>query len=170
MYVRVKRFVALGLLVVAHEQARAGRALKLYQTAAERFFVPFEVMSFQSLEAMLRKLDLFWEDELRRGVIRARREAIGNWGYQVYCDDTRTLRVHTALKPGVEYDAHAAQEPAVVSLWNESLRLDFEEAKALQQELLELNRRYVGKTGAQRYLLRLGLAPWEAEDTLTQGA
>ena len=43
--------------------------------------------------------------------------------------------------------------------WITDLRLDFHEAKALQRELGEVLERYVGRRGAERYLLQVRLAP-----------
>lgn len=158
MYVQVKRLADIGLLVVEREVPRTGRAIKLYRTAAERYFVPFEVMNFETLEAMSRKLNRFWESELRRAVTRAKVEAIGSWGYQVGLNARGEMAIQSSLGPEAVYDANEAREPAVIDFWDDELRLDFEDAKALQQELLGIYWRYKAKGGAQSYFIRLGLA------------
>ena len=158
LYARVVRYVRCGLLIVEREVPRAGRALKLYRTTAERFFVPFEVMSFESLEMMSCKLDAYWERELRQAVTRAKPEAIGNWGYQVGLNARGELTTQTSVGPEAAYDARGAKELAVLSFWDDDPYLNFEDAKTLQRELLELYSPYKAKGGAPLYLIRPGLA------------
>lgn len=62
IYVQVRCLVDIGLLVVEREVRSGGRAVKFYRTAAERFFVPFEVMSFESLEGSCFYLTLLARD------------------------------------------------------------------------------------------------------------
>ena len=158
---RVRRFVTLGLLKVVREEKRKGRAVKVYRSAADVFFVPFETTSAESLEAMMRERDSYWEALLRRGVVRARAEDVGTWGTRVYRDGRGRLQVQTAVTPERNYTMLDADRPAVLSAWRDSVYLDFEDAKALQQEMFALLQRYHQKRGAQRYVVRLGVAPVE---------
>ena len=159
---RVRRFVTLGLLKVVREEKRKGRAVKVYRSAADVFFVPFETTSAESLEAMMRERDSYWEAMLRRGVVRARAEDVGTWGTRVYRDERGRLQVQTAVTPERNYTMLDADRPAVLSAWRDSVYLDFEDAKALQQEMFALLQRYHQKRGAQRYVVRLGVAPVES--------
>jgi hypothetical protein len=159
VFKRVQRFVRAGLLEVARERPRRGRALKLYRTVAESFFVPFEATAAESLEAALAERDAYWERLLRRNVVRARREALGTWGTRVYRDARGRLQIQTAITPEADATTLDAAAPAVLSSWRDSVMLDFEEAKALQRELYALLLRYEQKLGAQRYIVRLALAP-----------
>ena len=158
---RMRRFVTLGLLKVVREEKRKGRAVKVYRSAADVFFVPFETTSAESLEAMMRERDSYWETLLRRGVVRARAEDVGTWGTRVYRDERGRLQVQTAVTPERNYTMLDADRPAVLSAWRDSVYLDFEDAKALQQEMFALLQRYHQKRGAQRYVVRLGVAPVE---------
>lgn len=160
MYVRVRRYVELGLLKVAYEEQRSGRAIKHYRTVAERFFIPYEVMGFETLEAMQARAEAYWEGELRRAILRARLENTTTWGFEIFRDEKGVVWVHSATAPGERYLASDPQNPATVNLWNDEVFLDFGAAKALQAELYELFERYRAKRGAQRYLLHIGLAPW----------
>ena len=49
----------------------------------------------------------------------------------------------------------------MLSAWRDSVYLDFGDAKALQREMFDLLKRYHQKAGAQRYIVRLGMAPLE---------
>lgn len=156
---RVQRFMELGLLEVVGERKRAGRAIKLYRTVADVFFVPFEATHAESLEAALADRDAYWERMLRRNVVRARSERLGTWGTRFYRDARGRLQVQTAVTPDANATTLDPDAPAVLSLWRDQLTLDFEDAKALQREMFELVKRYQRKSGPQRYLVRMGLAP-----------
>ncbi len=156
---RVRRFRAAGLLEVAGAVARRGRPMKLYRTTADLFFVPFEATAAESLEASLAERDAYWERLLRRNVVRARMEALGTWGTRVYRDERGRLQVQTAVTPEADATTLDADAPAVLSSWRDSVTLDFDDAKALQREMYALLLRYEQKQGAQRYIVRLALAP-----------
>lgn len=156
---RVHRFMALGLLHVVREEPRHGRSRKVYRSTADLFFVPFEATTADSLESMLAERDAYWERLLRRNVVRTRMEALGAWGTRIYRDVRGRLQVHTAVTPDANATTLDQGMPAVLSSWRDSVHLDFEDAKALQREMFALLLRYQQKSGAQRYVMRLGLAP-----------
>jgi hypothetical protein len=161
---RVRRFVAMGLLRVWREVPRAGRPVKRYRAVADVFFVPFDATGAESLEAALAERDAYWERLLRRNVVRGRMEALGTWGTRVYRDARGRLQVQTAVRPDVNATTLDPGAPAVLSLWRDALMLDFEDAKALQREMFALMQRYQQRTGAQRYVVRMGLAPVLTEE------
>ena len=163
MYVKVKRLLELGLVRVVREQPRKGRSLKLYSAAVERFFVPYEVMSHATREALQMRMDRLWERKLRRSIVRARLGAVEGWGYEVYRDDSGALWVHPATGPGERLSSSQPSHPATINLWSEALLLDFEDAKAFQAKLYTLFDEYKAKRGSQPYLFRLGLAPVQKE-------
>lgn len=156
---RVRRFVELGLLEVKAELARAGRPIKLYGAVADTFFVPFEATDAESLEEALAERDRLFEELLRRNVVKARLDTMGAWGTRIYRDARGRLQVQTALTPRSNVTSLDPQAPAVLSAWRDSLTLDFEDAKALQRELFDLLQRYLAKSGAQRYVVHLAMAP-----------
>jgi hypothetical protein len=159
MLARVKRFVALGLLVVTREVPRAGRAVKVYRTSAESFFVPYEITPSETLEVSMQERERYWERLLRKNVVRVRSEDVGSWGTRIYRDTRGRLQVQAALTPVQNYTMLAPERPAALSAWRDAIYLDFDEAKALQREMFDLLKKYQQKSGAQRYILHLGLAP-----------
>jgi hypothetical protein len=156
---RVQRLMRLGLLEVARERPRRGRPMKVYRTVAPAFFVPFAATRADSLEQALAERDAYWERLLRRNVVRTRVETLGTWGTRVYRDGRGRLQVQTALTPEANATTLDPTAPAVLSAWRDGVQLDFADAKALQREMFDLLLRYQQKTGAQRYIVRLGLAP-----------
>lgn len=161
MLSRVRRWLELGLLEVSRIRQRAGRAVRYYRATADSWFIPFDTTSAESLEASVRQRDEWWSARLRQAVVRARQEQVGTWGTRVYRDRRGYLQVQMAVSPDSNWTSLAPDRPAVLAAWRDGLYLDFEDAKELQRELFELLLRYQRKEGAQRYLLRLGLAPLE---------
>lgn len=156
---RVRRFLKLGLLEVVREEPRQGRAVKVYRSVADGFFIPFEATSAESLEAALAERDAYWQALLRRNVVRARLEKVETYGTRIYRDSRGRLQVQMAVTPEQNYTTLDRDDPAVLSAWRDAVYLDFEDAKALQKEMFDLLKRYQQKRGAQRYIVRLGLAP-----------
>jgi hypothetical protein len=156
---RVRRLVAAGVLLQSGTLGRRGRPIKLYRSTADAFFIPFDTTSAESLEAALAERESYWERLLRENVVRARRERVGVWGTRIYRDSRGRLQIQTALTPDRNYTTLDPEGPAVLSAWRDSVYLDFEDAKALQREMFNMLKRYQQKEGAQRYIVRLGMAP-----------
>lgn len=148
MYARVKRFVRLGLLYAVRAQARHGRAIKVYRSVADRFFVPALLIDLETVEAVQAKHDAFWERELRRSLLIARMEDTGEWGFELSRDEQGDFWVHGAKRPGERYNSRAPGAPATVSLWSEQLSLNYDDAKSLQDELLAVYRKYRASRGS----------------------
>lgn len=156
---RVRRFLDLGLVKVTREVPRAGRAIKLYRSVAQVYFVPFEATGAESLEAGMAERDGYYERLLRRNVVRARLDTIGNWGTRIYRDRRGRLQVQTAVTPDVNVTSLDKSAPAVLSAWRDGVMLEFEDAKALQAELFATLQRYLRKSGPQRYVVHVAMAP-----------
>ena len=159
MLARVRRFVALGLLGVTREIPRAGRAVKFYRSVSESFFVPYEVTPSETLESAMTERERYWEVLLRKNVVRVRSEDVGSWGTRIYRDSRGRLQVQAAVTAEQNYTLLAPERPAALSAWRDAVYLDYSDAKALQLEMFELLKKYQQKTGSQRYILHLGLAP-----------
>lgn len=153
---RVKRLARLGLLEVAEVTPRAGRPVRLYRTAAERFFVPHAVLPFEEVMASV-------ERRYSARLIAAMAledvtsPAAGGFGTCAYVDAAGEWRLHTTDRAGRPVDVRGGDRPAVFNAWT-PLELTFEQAKAFQRDLEALLRRYSGGRG-ERYLLHLALAP-----------
>lgn len=157
---RVRRFVKLGLLEVSEEVKRKGRSIKKYRTTAEVFFVPYEATSAETLEVAMAERDAYWEELLRKSVVKARVEDVGSWGTRIYRDERGRLQIQAAITPDKNYTMLDESHPAVLSAWRDSVYLNFEDAKTLQREMFDLLKKYQKKQGGQRYIVRLGIAPF----------
>lgn len=156
---RVRRWLRLGLLETVRTEKRQGRAVRHYRTVADSWFIPFDNTSAATLKESLAVRDAYWEDRLRSAVVSVREELAGSWGTRIYRDGRGRLQIQMAVSPDSNWTSLAPDRPAVLAAWRDGLYLDFEDAKRLQQELFSLLLRYQQLDGAQRYLLRLGLAP-----------
>ena len=85
MLYRVRVFVKAGLLRVVGEQRRKGRAIKLYRTAYDAYFVPHQVTPFATLEERFYKTtEPFVREWARLSAVRLR--ARGVEGVRLYRD------------------------------------------------------------------------------------
>ena len=156
---RVKKLLALGLLEVDRVEQRKGSPLTYYRAAADAFFVPFEATDAETLDALLARWEEPWASLFHRSYARALDETGGRWGVQVWRDETGEVRV--APRPQLEpaWNPSAESAPALLDELVLGLRLDNEDAKQLQRDLLHLLQRYSSRQGAQPYFLRLVLTP-----------
>ena len=160
LYYPVKRMCNLGLLKVAREVPRRGRALKVYQASAERFFVPFESTGDVTLEAFIASLDAQWDAGLVKGLANAHRRAAGRaegWGLSIYPHPSGLMVLNITPAP----DADSRPLPGVIYLWDTGYYLSDEDVGALDAELASLLARYREKRSGPRRVLRVALAPWE---------
>ena len=163
----VNRFIKLGLLKVTHEQKRGGRAVKLYRTTAEVFFVPFQVTPSETLERLLYDLSTPQEKLFHREAARVLQRQSPDWGLAVSYDADGVRIALTPHADGHVDTASAFFSPDAEALFatDGTLKLDFSTAKAFQKDLYNLYKSYNEKQHpkGQTYALRLGLTPVEDE-------
>ncbi len=155
---RVGRLTSLGLLRSDDVRTRKGRAMRLYRAAASVFFVPFEVTRYESLEAYLEGVEGEVTGWVRRNVAQALRGVGEGWGLRIARGEDGRMHSKMSRSPGAEVPV-AAPGPALLSYVYPALRLDFEDAQAMQAELSEVFRRYAAREGAQTYLCQFVLCP-----------
>jgi hypothetical protein len=156
LYKQVQRFLGLGLLKVTRLEKRAGRAIKYYGSSSDQFFIPFrthppELIGWQNRQYHTK---LFAE-----GLARVYRQELfteQDWGAITVPLANGAIHLAIANSRGERWDYLNPEAPAVVSGWNR-MRLDFEDAKAMQRELTEVMMRYINKTGSRTYLTGLFL-------------
>lgn len=156
----LKRFQETNLVTVVRLEPRAGKPVKVYRTTADVFVAPFELLPSATLTEFFGS---FGEEQQRRfsrglgrvsGTLAAR-----DWGLRVGRRDDGKLRVDTVpdtFRSDAEIDFLAPEFPAAWQSFS-TIRLTFEEAKALQRELAGLWERYLDKSDGQVYQLQLGL-------------
>ena len=159
-YRRVQRYCKLGILELAHERKRKGKALKVYRAVADAFFVPNRLTDGE--ERSSERWGAHWERDFRRGLRHAYAAQLDGWGQRVYRKDG-VFTTSLASGPDEDVDVLADAMPALYNRFHDSLYLDFAQAKAFQRELDALFKTYMNCKGQQRYMVRISFVP-VAED------
>lgn len=162
MAYHVQRFLRLGLLEVVREVARKGRAVKIYRASSDAFFIPYRVVAYESVEALIHGEAQPYLRESADAVARAYERLLeADWGLSVYRRPEGKVVFEFTTADGTRLDLLGPASPAVwLSLGR--LLLGFQDAKALQREMAELWLRYMEKAGARKgktYFVQLSLAP-----------
>ncbi len=159
---QIKRLLDAGLLEVAEERKRAGRAVKHYRAVAEAFFVPYELTPLETPQALLEAEHAPRERRLVEGLVRAGLEVLEQgepvWGARIALEHGR-LTASNSIGPNSSWNFLDPTAPAIADWWAEGVQLEFEDAKALQAEMCDLIERYRSRSGPQSYIVRLGMAP-----------
>lgn len=152
---RVRKMQHCGLLEVAREVPRAGRAIKVYRSVAAVYFVPLSGWHYDDHAVWARSRARLVEAGLRYG--HAQDEALR--GHRIYRDERGVVSHQLAVDAGTNHDPLGPGSPALYTASNDAVYLDFADAKRLQQELHDLMERYKVIGGSQRYLLWLNCVP-----------
>ncbi len=170
---RVRKMLGLGLLTITREVPRRGRAVKHYRSSADSFFIPFAATPAETAEALFLMWETPWQQLLFKSISRAVLGPVvqptAPWGLQLYRDEQtphRPIRMIPVPRQDSLLETNDPATPVAFGGFSTGLCLEPKEARALQQELITLVQRYYCKTGNTPYLLRLGLAPLEEQDTL----
>lgn len=145
---RVRQFLRAGLLVVAREVKRPGRPIKVYRSAHDAYFVPYELTPFASLEErMLAQLKPHLEERVR---VQAERLRERGWsGQLLYRDDQGETWTVSAGDPHARVD-WLEQGRGVGIDYIVDLELTDEEAAELQRLLYGAFERYERGLGSGR--------------------
>lgn len=163
---QLRRLLRAGLLEAADTVRRSGKRVVLYRASAEVFFVPFSASPFTRPEELL----LSDYDPLHRQLLAsflgAAMQILGaasvhDFGLIVAPAESGQLAVRHGPHPSkaLPADPLAPDAPAILNLWNDGLKLDFADAKALQRDLQALLAAYQKKGGSGTYIAHVGLAP-----------
>lgn len=156
---RVKKLTALDLLRVVRQQARAGRAIKIYRASSDSFFVPFALTRSETLEALFLRLDDHMQGLFYRNAVRALSHAPADLGFVFGRNDEGVVKTRLAAGSGELFDPLKPETPAFLPYWFPELWLDPADAKALVREMVGLAQRYGGRNGRQRHILHLAICP-----------
>jgi DNA-binding transcriptional ArsR family regulator len=160
---QLKRLQEYGLLEQTSQKKRRGSSIKLYRATGDAFFIPFRATPYERPEELL----LRDYDPLHRKLLACFLEAaieflgmrlVDEFGLRVTLENTE-LSVRHAPNPKrtLNVDPTKADAPAILNQW-ETLELNFEDAKALQRDMVTLLKTYRNKSGGS-YIAHVGLAP-----------
>lgn len=164
MHYHVKRFLEFCLLNhVATKQGR-GRASKLYQASAKKFFIPLEHTSLATMEAVLYQL----QEPALQATIRSRvrlaardHDDLG-MGFEFHDGQFNIFLRPLTHDTWADHESLASEtSPAVFSKFLIAFPLEAETAKWVQRELIDLYERVSAKVkpGARRYTIGFSIAP-----------
>lgn len=154
----IGRLVRAGLLIETRRAPRAGQAIRLYRASADAFFVPFTSMPSESLEVMYQQLEIPSGTAFQHGLVAVMRQGKPGSGVCFSAPAGQLTMIFTDERGQRLLNARRPDAPATVNLID-VLTLDFQDAKAFQHDLIELYQRYTGRSGGQRYMMRLGFVP-----------
>jgi DNA-binding transcriptional ArsR family regulator len=160
---RLKRLRHAGLLELSRIERRAGSAIRHYRATSHAFFVPYHLTPLETPEALLEREHAPRQRRLERSLVRAGQSQFDGRGQPVFgvrvVLEGERLVVRNALGPDTDWNFLSPLTPAIVDLWAEDVRLEFEDAKALQAEMCDLLKRYRALSGPQGYIVRVAMAP-----------
>lgn len=169
MLYRVRQFIRLGLIKEARVEHRQGRPVRYYRSVADGFYVPFQITPLTTQALLSPHVFSCLQTQLNESVGRAWLAASGEHqtiGIHVFRNTEGSI-THNIVpdpeddQPNRFFDQLLEPDaPAVWDTWG-NLRLEREDAKALQMEVATILQRYrlKEKEGEQEYILRLAMAP-----------
>ncbi len=149
----VRRFCQAGLLNVAREEPRAGKAIPFYRAAADEFQVPFDAMPSGARDQFLHGARKMMVGEFATATERAMR---------TYYADGLSIKGHAQRGMSISFIEPTDGRSSPVTEWWGKVLLTKTEATELQHEMEALVERYSTDhpgRGRARYLMMLGVAP-----------
>ncbi len=163
---QIERMLRLGLLLHTRSESRKGSPIKYYRAVSDSFFVPFEATQLENLEAMLDVWSQSLQPVFLKSFIQGLYSHQDKWGVRIAREADGLLRIAPANHAGAAFNSLEPEAPVLLEGWFTDLRLDKNDAKAFQHELVSLYLKYLGREGADRYIIRVALAPMPDEGEL----
>jgi hypothetical protein len=135
---RVRTYLSAGLLEVVREIKRPGRAVKVYRSVHDAYYVPYEVTPFATLEERMIEQTLPAIEERVRAQARALLRS-GRWGQSLYRDETG--EVWTSSSAGAAGGDGWHDPRGGIDFWTE-VWLSSAEAEELRSTLYEALERF----------------------------
>ncbi|MBZ9752891.1 hypothetical protein K7W42_18795 [Deinococcus sp. HMF7604] len=169
MLYQIERLSELGLLKGLPLSSGPGRKVKRYQAVGDRFILPFTALQAETLLALFMHHDSQRREEFGRGLIQAVVGEGGGWHVRMYQQANGSLNWEAAPDHDPDWRQEDLLKSEASAAWytNVTVGLTPQEAKALQQDLVQLYMTHVmraagrdsSSTNKARYTLQLGLAP-----------
>lgn len=164
---QVNRLLKLGILQISGTKKQNGKTVKLYQTVAEQFAVPFTLTSAATSQELITQIAQVPLDSFMANIVASRRNQSTEWvilmGYSKVSDGL-TISLTPRQKTAEDYQNYGLKQGndpnCPVALFNSTdFNLSFEDAKALEKEIKALVKKYRKKSteGLQSYTALFGL-------------
>jgi predicted transcriptional regulator len=156
---QIKCLIRAGLIRVTRLERRGGSSIKYYRATADAFYVPLEHTTAESLEVLINRWNQSLQAVYLKGFAHALLSASPQWGLRISRSAAGQLMISPATTPERDWDFFAPESPVLLEGWFTDLRLNLADAKAFQADLIGLYLKYLGREGAQRYIIKVAVAP-----------
>ncbi|MEM6428756.1 MAG: hypothetical protein AAF708_05895 [Deinococcota bacterium] len=160
---KVNKWLELDIVQVVREEARNGRASKVYHSTATAFFVPFDATTSTDLNSFVYNLTKRDEARFYENVTRALQAKGSDYGVLINLNEHDHLMLQSTTESNLGSDIKQLIQSDAAALFGRSgvLRLEFATAKALQADMQALFEKYSAQNtpNAQAYAYRLGITP-----------
>ena len=164
-YYWLKKFLKLGLLVVAYEKKRTGSKIKYYITPAKTVFLKADV-GLLSIKDYLIQATTEYNKAIVEGLVESLDSLEKDIGITISNNGKGALKTSIALLDKDSVPSLIRQEllkpssPAAFSSWSH-LRLKYQDAKELQLKLASLIKEYEDKSSPkqQGHYVQLSIVP-----------
>ena len=160
MYYYVKKLLNANLIEQAREETVKGRNIVFYRAVSDTFLVPFSGTAYTTFSELL--YEIANPDTFTKNIAKVLEEMTPSWGIRLSEEKVEIvpIRLDNEVNP-----MHLEQllQIDTTAFWGsaDTLTLDFEDAKALQQDIAELVKKYKLKDSSRgvKYFLTLGFTP-----------
>ncbi len=159
MLYRIKTLLRAGLLEVVQEKQRKGRAVKIYRSAHDAYFIPFSVTPYATLEERLE----VQAEPIFAGLIRSYAATLKQnerYGHHIFIGDNGAVwtsdllpELTSAGLPTIYFDAYG-------SLREDDARALGQELKSFRERVMRLGMR--AEDGDATYFYMVALLPFSS--------
>ena len=161
MLYRIKTLLRAGLLEVIREEPRKGRAVKIYRSVHDAYFVPFSVTPYATLEERLE----VQAEPIFAGLIRAYAAALrrdNRYGHHIFVSDGGGVWTSDFLPKQTSAGQPNIYTDVYVRLRDEDARVLGEDLRGLLERALELDKQAKDDPEARAYLNMVALLPFSS--------
>ncbi len=162
-YYWIKKFLKLGLLVIAYEQKRSGSNIKYYITPAKIMILKLE-KGLSSLKQFYEFANNDYNDLIIDAFISSIENLKKDIGISFGLNKQAKLNICPLLlnqeNDSIEYAMLSAKAPAAYAVWK-NMQLSFSDAKELQSKLVDIINEYEHKAvpGQANYYIQVAIVP-----------
>ena len=161
MLYRIKTLLRAELLKVVHEEPRKGRAVKIYRSVHDAYFIPFTVTPYATLEERLE----VQSEPIFAGLTRAYAAALrrdNRYGHHIFVNENGVVWTSDLLPKQTPIGQPNIYTDVYVRLRDEDARALGQELERLLGRALELDKQAKDDTEARAYLNMVALLPFSS--------
>lgn len=168
IHYRVRRLLEANLVVQTRVFKRQGRPIKYFRSTSQAYLIPYSATPLNSLEELVGLRNDGFQERINQGIVEVGSKFVkdkNDIGMRLFVKDGQVYWDATPTAENFQYTDLLEPDIPAIFVSCLMLKLNMEDAKKLQLELVELCQRYMDHQGEQRYLFKLGLAPENLKNT-----